>query len=314
VDNRTRRNKGNLYTKEQVQRVLAGSGIDVYSELDADFIIFCPFHNNYRSPAGEINKSTGIFYCFSCQKTSDLVEFVMFTSNRTYFESVRFIKSKEQESNLEQEMVRQLHTKQDYVLYDELQVKRLHQQAVDSPRATSYFYGRRITQESILKFGLGFSENQDMVTIPVHSPDGMLLGFVGRSVEGKDFKNTPGLPKSKTLFNLNRVKTADKVYVVESSFDAIRLDQIGFPAVATLGANVSAMQIELLQKYFNNVIVIADNDEAGGNMKNRLLEKLGSRVSVIQLNNKYKDIGDMSDEDIKSLDFTFDNAIANMLK
>jgi DNA primase len=314
VDNRTRRNKGNLYTKEQVQRVLAGSGVDVYSELDADFIIFCPFHNNYRSPAGEINKSTGIFYCFSCQKTSDLVEFVMFTSNRTYFESVRFIKSKEQESNLEQEIVRQLHTKQDYVLYDELQVKRLHQQAVDSPRATSYFYGRRITQESILKFSLGFSENQDMVTIPVHSPDGMLLGFVGRSVEGKDFKNTPGLPKSKTLFNLNRVKTADKVYVVESSFDAIRLDQIGFPAVATLGANVSAMQIELLQKYFNNVIVIADNDEAGGNMKNRLLEKLGSRVSVIQLNNKYKDIGDMSDEDIKSLDFTFDSAIANMLK
>jgi DNA primase len=314
VDNRTRRNKGSLYTKEQVQRVLAGSGVDVYSELDADFIIFCPFHNNYRSPAGEINKSTGIFYCFSCQKTSDLVEFVMFTSNRTYFESVRFIKSKEQESNLEQEMVRQLHTKQDYVLYDELQVKRLHQQAVDSPRATSYFYGRRITQESILKFSLGFSENQDMVTIPVHSPDGMLLGFVGRSVEGKDFKNTPGLPKSKTLFNLNRVKTADRVYVVESSFDAIRLDQIGFPAVATLGANVSAMQIELLQKYFNNVIVIADNDEAGGNMKNRLLEKLGSRVSVIQLNNKYKDIGDMSDEDIKSLDFTFDNAIANMLK
>ncbi len=314
MDNRTRRNKGNLYTKEQVQRVLAGSGVDVYSELDADFIIFCPFHNNYRSPAGEINKSTGIFYCFSCQKTSDLVEFVMFTSNRTYFESVRFIKSKEQESNLEQEMVRQLHTKQEYVLYDELQVKRLHQQAVDSPRATNYFYGRRITQDSILKFGLGFSENQDMVTIPVHSPDGMLLGFVGRSVEGKDFKNTPGLPKSKTLFNLNRVKTADKVYVVESSFDAIRLDQIGFPAVATLGANVSAMQIELLQKYFNNVIVIADNDEAGGNMKNRLLEKLGSRVSVIQLNNKYKDIGDMSDEDIKSLDFTFDNAIANMLK
>lgn len=238
----------------------------------------------------------------------------MFTSGRTYFESVRFIKSKEQESNLEQEITRQLYVKPDYVPYDELQVKRLHQQAIDSPRATRYFYGRKITQDSILKFSLGFSENQDMVTIPVHSPDGMLLGFVGRSVEGKDFKNTPGLPKSKTLFNLNRVKTADKVYVVESSFDAIRLDQIGFPAVATLGANVSGMQIELLQKYFNNIIVIADNDEAGGNMKNRLLEKLGSRVSVIQLNNKYKDIGDMSDEDIKSLDFTFDNAIANMLK
>jgi DNA primase len=314
VDNRTRRNKSNLYTKEQVKRVLAGSGIEVQSEVDSDFIIFCPFHNNHRSPAGEIDKKSGIFYCFSCHKTSDLVEFVMFTSSRTYFESVRFIKSKEQETDLEQEMTRQLHVKQDYVPYDELQVKRLHQQAMESPRATTYFNGRKINQDSMIKFGLGFSENKDMVTVPVHSPDGILLGFVGRSIEGKEFLNTPGLPKGKTLFNINRVKTAEQVYVVESSFDAIRLDQVGLSAVATLGANVSGMQIELLQKYFNNIIVIADNDEAGGNMKNRLLEKLGSRVSVVQLDNKYKDIGDMSDEDIKSLDFKFDNAIANMLK
>jgi 5S rRNA maturation endonuclease (ribonuclease M5) len=238
----------------------------------------------------------------------------MFTSGRTYFESVRFIKSKEQETDLEQEMTRQLHTRQEYVPYDELQVKKLHLQAMDSPRASTYFNGRKINKESMIKFGLGFSANFDMVTVPVHSPDGILLGFVGRSIEGKEFKNTPGLPKSKTLFNINRVKTADQVYVVESSFDAIRLDQVGLAAVATLGANVSSMQIELLQKYFNNIIVIADNDEAGGNMKKKLLDKLGSRVSVIQLDNKYKDIGDMSDEDIKSLDSKFDNTIANMLK
>ena len=152
-----------------------------------------------------------------------------------------------------------------------------------------------------------------MVTVPVHSPDGIPVGFVGRSIEGKEFKNTPGLPKSKTLFNLNRVKTADKVYIVESSFDAIRLDQIGFPAVATLGANVSNIQIELLQKYFNNIIVIADNDEAGGNMKSKILEKLGSRVSVIKLDKQYKDIGDMTDEEIKKLDFQFDKSIISML-
>jgi 5S rRNA maturation endonuclease (ribonuclease M5) len=238
----------------------------------------------------------------------------MFTSGRTYFESVRFIKSKEQETDLEQEMTRQLHTRQEYVAYDELQIKKLHLQAMDSPRASTYFNGRKINKESMIKFALGFSANFDMVTVPVHSPDGILLGFVGRSIEGKEFKNSTGLPKSKTLFNINRVKTAEQVYVVESSFDAIRLDQVGLAAVATLGANVSSMQIELLQKYFNNIIVIADNDEAGGNMKKKLLDKLGSRVSVIQLDNKYKDIGDMSDEDIKSLDSKFDNTIANMLK
>jgi DNA primase len=176
-----------------------------------------------------------------------------------------------------------------------------------------YYSGRLINEASVRKFDLGYSEKQDMVTIPVASPDGVSVGFVGRSVEGKDFKNTPGLPKSKVLFNLHRVKTAGKVYVVESSFDAIRLDQCGFPAVATLGSNVSKIQTDLLQKYFNNIIVIADNDEAGGNMKDKIVERLGSRVTVIKIDKQYKDIGDMSDDAIKNIDESFDKTISSML-
>jgi len=238
----------------------------------------------------------------------------MFTSGRTYFESSRFIKSKEVDSDLEMQISKKLEEKPDYIQYDQLLIKRLNQQAIESPRAMRYYSGRLITEDSVKKFALGFSEKQDMVTIPVHSPDGMEIGFVGRSIEGKEFKNTPGLPKSKTLFNLHRVKTSSKVYVVESSFDAIRLDQCGFPAVATLGANVSNIQTDLLQKYFNNVIVIADNDEAGGNMKSKIVERLGSRVSVVQLDKQYKDIGDMSDEAIKNIDESFDKSIAAMLQ
>jgi DNA primase len=103
------------------------------------------------------------------------------------------------------------------------------------------------------------------------------------------------------------------VYVVESSFDAIRLDQVGFPAVATLGANVSISQIRLLEKYFNNVVLVADNDEAGGIMKDKLIEKLGSLVSVITLEKQYKDIGDMDDQSIRNLEFQFDKSILSML-
>jgi DNA primase len=237
----------------------------------------------------------------------------MHTTNRTYFESARFIKSKETESNIEQEIERKLYTKPDYTPFDEILLKRLNAQALESHRAMSYFAGRSITEDSVKHFGLGYSEKQDMITIPVHAPNGMPVGFVGRSVEGKDFKNTPGLPKSKVLFNLHRSKNADGIYVVESSFDAIRLEQCGFRAVATLGSNVSNFQIDLLQKYFNSIIVVADNDEAGGNMKTRILEKLGSRVTVVQLNKQYKDIGDMSDEEIKKIDISFDKSIATML-
>jgi DNA primase len=237
----------------------------------------------------------------------------MHTSSRTYFEAIRFIKSKQTETNLEKEVNQALFVKPDFIQFDESLLARLHGTLMSVERARQYFLSRKIVESSWVKFSLGYSEKQDMVTVPVHSPDGMPIGFVGRSIEGKEFKNTPGLPKSKTLFNLNRVKTADRVYVVESSFDAIRLDQVGFPAVATLGANVSNAQVELLQKYFNNIIIIADNDEAGGNMKERILERLGSRVSVIQLDNQYKDIGDMTDDAIKNLEYQFDKSILSML-
>jgi len=310
---RDRRQQGDIYTAEQVKRVLNGSGIDISNELDNDYIVFCVYHNNYRTPAAEISKTKGTFFCFSCQITKTLIEVVMHSSGRSYFEAARFIKSKEQENNIESVINKALYAKPDYVQFDELILKRLYNNLNTSDRAKDYFIYRKIDTSSFAKFGLGYSEKQDMVTVPVHSPDGLPLGFVGRSIEGKEFKNTPGLPKSKVLFNLHRVKSSDKVYIVESSFDAIRLDQVGFPAVATLGANVSNTQTELLQKYFNNIIVIADNDEAGGNMKDRIIEKLGSRVSVIQLDKQYKDIGDMSDEAIKTLEFKFDNSIMSML-
>jgi DNA primase len=313
VSTRDKRGNADIYTTEQISRVLAGSGISIESEIDSDYIIYCPYHNNHRSPAGEIDKVTGTFFCFSCHHVANLIEFVMHTTGRTYFEAARFVRSKGTESSIEQIVDKALVIKPDYIQYDQILIKRLNQQALESPRAMRYYLGRLITEDSVKKFSLGFSEKQDMVTIPVHSPDGMEIGFVGRSVEGKEFKNTPGLPKSKTLFNIHRVKTADRVYVVESSFDAIRLDQCGFPAVATLGANVSNFQIDLLQKYFNNIFVIADNDEAGGNMKGKLVEKLGGRVTVISIDKKYKDIGDMPDDAIKNLDESFDKSIAAML-
>ena len=313
MDRWNRRAQGDLYTAEQIKRVLTGAGIEVESDLDLNYIIFCPFHNNSRTPAGEVHKENGLFFCFSCQKTAPLIEVVMHSSGRSYFEAARFIKSKEGETNLEAEVQKQLYAKPEFIPFDEVVLKRLYNGLLVSDRAKNYFKYRKISTDSWSKFSLGYSVKQDMVTVPVHSPDGMPIGFVGRSVEGKEFKNTPGLPKAKTLFNLHRVKTSDNVYIVESSFDAIRLDQVGIPSVATLGANVSKAQVELLQKYFNNIVVVADNDEAGGNMKDRIVEKLGSRVSVIKLDKQYKDIGDMDDDSIAGLQFQFDKSIMSML-
>jgi DNA primase len=309
----SRRTQGNIYTAEQVKRVLSGAGIDIVNEVDSDYIIYCPYHNNNRTPAGEVSKTDGTFFCFSCQTTTNLVEFVMHVSGRSFFESTRYIKGKEQNIDIEKQINKTLYQKPDYTEYDINIIKRLNEQALKSSRAAEYYLSRSITKESVEKFLLGYSEKQDMITIPIHSPDGMPLGFVARTVEGKEFKNTTGLPKSKVLFNLHKVKSASTLYVVESSLDAIRLDQVGFSAVATLGANISKTQTDLLQKYFNDIIVITDNDDAGNSMFNKIAERLGSRVSRIKLDSNYKDVGDMTDEELKSIAYSFDKDINQMM-
>lgn len=290
-----------IYSAEQVKRCIVRSGISIESEVESEYIIFCPFHNNYRTPAGEVNKERGTFFCFSCQTSKTLVEFVMFVTNKNYFETMRFIESASTETDISGMIDNILNKTPEFQPFDELLIKRLNQ-AVVNPRPTWYFESRRISTASMSKFYLGYSENQDMVTIPIQTPDGsMFVGFVARSIEGKEFKNTPGLPKSKVLFNLHRSRKHSSVYVVESSFDAIRLDQCGLPAVATLGANVSKSQLELLTKYFNNVIVVGDNDDAGKSMQEKILDKLGGRATLIGIPSRFKDIGDMSDADIYEL-------------
>ena len=104
MDIRNRRTKSDLYTDEQIKRVLVGSGINIESEVDSDYIVFCPFHGNHRTPAGEVDKRTGFFFCFSCQHVCDLTELIMHTSGRSYFEAARYIKSKETESDIEQQV------------------------------------------------------------------------------------------------------------------------------------------------------------------------------------------------------------------
>jgi DNA primase len=164
------------------------------------------------------------------------------------------------------------------------------------------------------KYLLGYSDKQDMITIPITSPDGMYIGFVGRSIEGKEFKNTPGLPKSKTLFNISRAKKYNKVFVVESSFDAIKIEQAGGHAVATLGATVSNAQKEILRKYFNDIIVVGDNDEAGQGMVQKLCQTLGHIATQGILPNTVKDISDLNDDELKLFIEKFDNTTLAMLK
>ena len=303
------------YSEEQVKQSLIAADIDIKFELENDLMIFCPFHNNSRSPAGEVSKETGIFWCFSCQESKELVEVIMHATKKSYFESMRLIDSKADKRNLIDQINSTLEKVTTFVQYDLDMIEKLHKNVFENQKAIEYFKSRGITKDSVERYRLGYSTSQDMVTIPVYSPDGICLGFVGRSIQGKRFKNSTNLPKSKTLFNLSRNKRVDKVFVVESSFDAIRIEQVGGHAVATLGATISKEQRKLLKQYFNQVIALGDNDEAGQNMSNKLLTDLGyDKCIIAKLPSSFKDVSDLDDERLKEFVDQFDNIVATMLQ
>jgi DNA primase len=136
-------NQDYLYSESQIRRTLIASGIDIVSEVDIDFIIFCPFHSNSRTPAGEVHKENGLFYCFSCQETKTLIEVVMKASGRTYFEALRLIDSKSDNKNLLESIEQTLEKKVEFKEYDLQVIDKLHRNVFRNKRAQEYFTSRK---------------------------------------------------------------------------------------------------------------------------------------------------------------------------
>lgn len=124
---------------------------------------------------------------------------------------------------------------------------------------------RGFEDETLDYFDIGYSANQNMVTTPVHWPDGVPAGQVGRSVipGDKSFKNSQNLPRSKTMFNIHRAKRiGDRVIICESAFDAMRIHQAGFPnVIAILGGHISPDNYNLLDRTFETIVIFTDNDK-----------------------------------------------------
>ena len=285
-----------FYGEDQVREVISVCGINLGTELDTHYLIFCPFHNNRNTPACEIDKEKGLFICFSCGERGTLLDLVMRTTNRTYFEACRVISSAAKTQDFIKTIDKAIEEKPEFIEFDSEIIKRLNNALLQDERAISYFENRGIEKTSIKFFNLGYSDKQDMVTVPVYTNENICVGFVARSIEGKAFKNSTGLPRNKVLFNLNNVKYK-RFAIVESSFDVIRLWQLDIPAVATLGSSLGKQQISLIKKYSNGIIIASDTDEAGNKLKNNLINNINN-VSVLEFPEGCKDIGDMTDEQI----------------
>jgi DNA primase len=207
----------------------------------------CPFHNE-KTPSFTVSPAKGIYKCFGCGKGGDAVTFIMEHENTTFPEAIRHLAKKYGIELEETELSQEAREEQQYLdslyLINQFARDYYHDQLFNTGIGKSvglnYFKRRGFREETIQKFGLGFSpDKKDQFTLtaiqkgynneslkklglttqygrdffrnrvmfPIHNLSGKVIGFGGRillkDVKAPKYINTPETDiynKSKVLY------------------------------------------------------------------------------------------------------------------
>ena len=221
-----------MIPQETVNRILdAAQIVDVVSDFvtlkkrGANHIACCPFHNE-KTPSFSVSASKGIYKCFGCGKSGTAVGFVMEHENMSYTEALKYLAKKynievvEKEETAE-EIARRQRSESLYLVSE--YAMKFFQDSMQTPEgqavAYQYFKSRGLEDETIRKYGLGWSPTSrrglsdaaraagykeeflietglsiryddgrlvdrfyDRVMFPVHSVSGRIIAFGGRTL------------------------------------------------------------------------------------------------------------------------------------
>lgn len=254
------------YTAEHIEHILNLIGVEIAQETATNFLCFCPFHENVHTPSFSVDKTTGRFICFNhaCNKYGGLRSLIGQITGKSQPETIRFILQSKRGGDLSYHERRARHlAATEYPSMPLELLERMEQDLWNTPRAVDYLTKTRgFTEETLRHFRVGYSAPQDMVFTPMFDVTGAPLGGIGRSIEGKVFKNTPRLPRGRTLWNIHNAKKSNTAYVVEANFDGMSAHQAGFPGVVgVLGGHFSEEHADQLDRHFEKVVIATDDDE-----------------------------------------------------
>ena len=130
----------------------------------------CPFHNE-KTPSFSINAEDGIYYCFGCKESGDVIKFVEKMENIEFYDAVKFLADKAgmqvpdlkptEEVTKRQKFKERLLSALDYA-YKHYQENLYNKDAVV---AQNYIKMRKFTRRELEDFKIGYSKDwTDIVT------------------------------------------------------------------------------------------------------------------------------------------------------
>lgn len=282
---------------------IVGSYLEV-KRAGSNFKAFCPFHDE-KSPSFVINPTRQSYHCFGCGAHGDSIKFVMKYDKLTYPEAIEKLAAS---INVALHYTDNTPTSARSNLLDTL--NEWYQTLLpNNHRVQAYINERGISASSIKRFGIGYAPTSsetlkfleqahilvseaieqgavgqgedgrlfarfiERVTFPIHSANGVIVGFGGRTITGHQAKyvNSPQssiFNKSRLLYAYHLAREAiyrrKEVIVTEGYLDVVMLHQAGFThAVATLGTALTTEHLPLLRKGEPKVLIAYDGDKAG---------------------------------------------------
>jgi len=315
-------------------------------KIGVNYIALCPFHKE-DTPSFYINTEQQYYYCFGCQISGDIFEFIKKYKSVTFINSVKYILdkyrhikqkttiwSKPKDKSVNLELIIN-HRKKHYciqmpVLYNVIYGKILYLlkqtnaffQKNMTNTAFCYLVSRKISFQIAERFNIGFSPNQynnltqyfkflpnsmnllyqaglaikkrvggeykfcDLfyarIIFPIKNKNGLVLGFGGRSINKNmrkyiNSKETFFFKKKKILYGFYESSQLnnhfDRIILVEGYIDVIMLHQHNITNVVSLmGTSLTIIQLNLLFSYTNEVILCLDNDFAGYNAIQKIIQ------------------------------------------
>jgi DNA primase len=166
------------------------------------------------------------------------------------------------------------------------QAQQRYQEALqDDDTALAYLERERaLSAASAARYGLGvvtddqFGNWAGRISIPSRNARGAIVSFKFRSIDDQGPKY--GAPKGHNtpLYNLEAIsRVSNTVVITEGEFDAISVEEVGYPAVGVPGAENWKPFYRRIFEAIPNIVVCYDDDKAG----NQLLGRLQGDMNII---------------------------------
>lgn len=326
---------------ESIIHRLESEGLLRTHKISGDYYtIYCPFHNDgheSRPSCGillvdQVKNGTkypaGFTHCFTCGFARSLPDMITELLKIHNISGSGFEWLKENvpgfdgfdvdfEPLLPKDTIMDLNAKYavDYVysLSNKPKYNFVSEEELESYRlVVDYMYERKLTDELIEKFDVGFDPNFipkgrkkaiPCITFPVRDKDGNTLFICRRSIVGKFFNYPENV--TKPVYGLYELpEHCQSVVICESCINALTSWRYGRPAVALLGTSNDYQIKQLKMLGAKEFILALDPDEAGERATRKLQRALKDSAIVWRFEGipEGKDLNDLTKEEFDNLE------------